>query len=101
MAKTELNREDWIQIDPETLADDVREAYEAYKEAYRYAKDLRKAFEAKVNDAAPSGKRIVVGYNFGKLSMAIVEASEAKAPAKAKQSLADFLAMQQAVGRRA
>ena len=43
----------------------------------------------------PVGKRMVCGYNFGKLSVAIVDDDRKPAKAQpAKQSLADFLAAQ-------
>jgi hypothetical protein len=92
----------WAEIDPATLPETVQKAYEAYKAAYREMKECRMLFEAELNEAAdpPKGKRVVCGYNFGKLSIALADAKEAP-KAASKGTLADFLAGQMASGRRA
>ena len=89
----------WSEINPETLPSAIREAYALYKEMYKEMKAQRTAFETMLANAAgmPEGKRIVFGYNFGKLSVALVD--DDRKPAKAtpaRQSLADFIASQQA-----
>jgi hypothetical protein len=99
-AKVEAN---WVEIDVTTLHADVQEAYAAYKQVYAEMKAIRKGFEERLSKEAglPEGKRMVFGYNFGKLSVAIVD--DDRKPAKAtpaKQSLADFIAAQQASGKR-
>lgn len=98
MAKSEAN---WVNIDPSTLTVELREAYEAYKAAYRVTKAKRDTFQDAMQDAAglPASQRLVFGYNFGKLSIAIV-AAEAKVVSKAKpaQSLAAFLSTATADG---
>lgn len=93
----------WTEIDPTTLPDVVQKAYADYKAAYREMKECRMLFEAELNEAAnpPAGKRIVCGYNFGKLSIALGDAKDERKPAAAKGTLADFLAGQVASGRRA
>ena len=63
----------------------------------------RQEFETMLSNAAtlPEGKRMIFGYNFGKLSVAIVD--DDRKPAKAtpaKQSLSDFIASQVAAGKR-
>ena len=93
----------WSEINPDTLPIEIAQAYALYKEMYREMKAQRTQFETMLSNAAsvPEGKRIVFGYNFGKLSVAIVD--DDRKPAKAtpaKQSLADFIASQQAAGRR-
>jgi hypothetical protein len=93
----------WSELNPDTLAPEMAKAYAEYKELYRMMKAQRQAFETMVSNAAqlPKGKRVVFGYNFGKLSVAIVE--DDRKPAKAtpaKQSLADFIASQAQAGRR-
>ena len=93
----------WTEINPDTLPTDVKSAYDSYKEAYRCMKSARQGFECFMAEVAevPQGKRMVFGYNFGKLSVAIVD--DDRKPAKAtpaKQSLADFIAAQQAAGAR-
>jgi len=65
----------WQTIDIETLHPETREMYDAYKAAYVEMKRIRSGFEAHISDqlALPKGKRVVFGYNFGKLSLAIVD----------------------------
>lgn len=99
MAKTDAV---WTEINPASLPEAVSKAYGEYKEYYREMKAARLRFETSLADMAtlPEGKRMVFGYNFGKLSVAIVD--DDRKPAKAmpaKQSLADFIAAQQASGR--
>lgn len=93
----------WHELDAATLPVEAKTAYEAYKALYREAKAKRQEFEQAMNTAAelPEGKRMVFGYNFGKLSAAIVD--DDRKPAKAtpaKQSLADFLKAQADSGKR-
>lgn len=100
MAKTDAV---WTEINPDTLPTEINAAYARYKEMYREMKAQRTEFENSLSSAAnvPEGKRLVFGYNFGKLSVAIVD--DDRKPAKAtpaKQSLADFIASQQASGAR-
>ena len=85
----------WSEINPETLPRSVAEAYAQYKEMYKEMKAQRMIFENMLAEVArvPEGKRIVFGYNFGKLSVALVD--DDRKPAKAtpaRQSLADFIA---------
>lgn len=96
MTKQIIAKGDWVELDANTLPQDAATAYAAYKDLYRKAKDYRQAFEAKMNEDAPEGKRMVFGYNFGKLSVALVDASDAPVKAPAKRSLADYLAAQAA-----
>ena len=100
MAKTDAV---WIEINPETLPKDIAEAYAQYKEMYKEMKAQRIQFETMLADLtdAPKGKRIVFGYNFGKLSVAIVDDDRKPARATpARQSLADFIATQMAKGHK-
>lgn len=96
-AKQELA---WTEIDPASLPEHVKMAYDAYKVSYRAMKEARVAFEDTLQPGAPVGKRIVCGYNFGKLSVALADAEVAKAKATTGD-LAAFLAMAQSSGRRA
>ena len=94
----------WIELNVDTLAAPIAQAYGEYKEMYRAMKAQRTEFETMLSAQAslPEGKRVIFGYNFGKLSVAIVD--DDRKPAKAtpaKQSLADFIAAQAAAGRRA
>ena len=94
----------WSEINPDTLPQEIAAAYALYKEMYRAMKAQRTEFETMLSAQAslPEGKRVIFGYNFGKLSVAIVD--DDRKPAKAtpaKQSLADFIAAQAAAGRRA
>ena len=68
--KTEL---EWTQLDPASLSPDLRKAYDAYKEAARHAESLRKTFEASMTNAIDplDTEKVVFGYRFGKLSLAV------------------------------
>lgn len=91
----------WTTIDPATLQDDQRQAYAEYKDAYKDMKARRETFEQMMQEGVPAGQRMILGYNFGKLSAAIV--LDDRKPAKAKattQSLAEFLAAQANSGQR-
>ena len=94
----------WTELNPETLPDSIAVQYIEYKSQYQRMKQARLGFETMLADAAnlPTGKRMIFGYNFGKLSVAIVD--DDRKPAKAtpaKQSLADFIASQSEAGKRA
>lgn len=90
MAKSELN---WLTIDIATLTQKQREAYDAYKKAYAQMKADREWFEETITATVdvPTGKRVVFGYMFGKLSVALAD-DDAKRTSKAKPaaSLADL-----------
>jgi len=104
MAKAQRSDATWIEIDPSTLDGDVLKAYKGYKDLYASMKAQRTAFEDAMAASAgvPEGKRMVFGYNFGKLSVAIVDDDrKTKGPAPAKLSLSQFMAMQGAMGKRA
>jgi hypothetical protein len=94
----------WVNIDAATLAPELFEAYIAYKNAYKVMKDARVAFEQSMGEAAelPGDKRMIFGYMYGKLSVAIVDNDKPVAkPKVASLSLAQFLAAQQQAGRAA
>ena len=83
---------DWTQLDPSTLSPELRAKYDAYKEAARHAESLRKTFEAAMTNAIDpmDGEKVVFGYRFGKLSLAIAPADRPRKPSAAV-SLADFI----------
>ena len=93
----------WVEIDPSTLDTATMKQYEDYKAMYRRAKEARQAFEEMMQTASGlsgTGKRLVFGYNFGKLSVAVVD--DDRKPVKARtgsQSLAQFLSAQANSGR--
>lgn len=94
MAKQIKQDANWITIDIGTLDTAMQNFYQNYKDAYKAMKDRREEFETEMNERAslPQGQRMIFGYNFGKLSVAVVE-DDRKAP-KAKAatlSLSDFL----------
>lgn len=84
MAKTKLVA-DWKEIDPASLNPELKAAYDAYKAQYAKAKVARDAFEVAMNKAAglPTTHRLAFGYNFGKLSAAVVPVTTATASRKA------------------
>lgn len=89
----------WIEIEIDTLNAGQAAAYRQYKQMYAEMKAQRQAFEALMAEGVPAGERMIFGYNFGKLSVAIVpdDRKPAKA-AQAKQSLAEYLAGRKASG---
>jgi len=74
MAKQALPKLNWTEVDPASLDAEAQALLNTSKAKYREAKAAREAFEAYMQRFAPEGKRLVFGYNFGKLSMAIAEA---------------------------
>lgn len=98
MAKQEAN---WVNIEINSLSPKQQDAYEAYKAGYRAMKAQREAFEQVMSEAIPQGQRMIFGYNFGKLSVAVVEDDRKVAKPKATtQSLSDFLAQAKSHGDR-
>ena len=103
MAKPRIEA-NWVEIKPETLNGDAASLYNSYKVAYRIAKAMREKFENEMQELAglPEGKRLVFGYNFGKLSVAVVDDDrKAKVAGKSAQTLSQFLAGQMASDNRA
>ena len=85
---------EWIEIDPSTLNANATAAYAKLRSANEAAALARKAFEAcltaEIDPAA--GEKVIFGYRFGKLSLAIAP-DDAKPSASRKAiSLADFKA---------
>lgn len=99
MAKHESNAQ-WVTIDPASLPQEQLRAYDAYKVKYREMKEAREAFETMMQLGVPEGSRMILGYNFGKLSAAIVPDDRKPAKSKVTASLQDFLAAQASAGRR-
>ena len=67
-----VDKANWKELDPSSLSKAQAAAYQAYRDAYAASKKAREAFEATVQPDAPKGQHFVFGYNFGKLSVAIV-----------------------------
>ncbi len=84
----------WQTVNVDTLPTTIRDAYDGYKSAYATMKAERDTFETLLRkalaDHTPKGKRIAIAYNFGKLSVAIVDDEVRRAPAKSI-SLADLI----------
>jgi len=102
MAKQARTDTVWTVIDTETLSVDHKVAYDMYKAAYKAMKEARTVFEDEMQSAVelPVGKRLVFGYNFGKLSVAVVDDDRKAAPkANAPQSLSSYLAGMTQKGR--
>lgn len=92
MAKQMVDKADWTTIDPASLQEDQRLAYDAYKAKYREAKALKQAFEVAMQEGVPAGYRMVCGYNFGNLSVAVVLDDQPAKATKRPVSLVDYLA---------
>lgn len=75
----------WKQLDVATLGAEAVKLYEAKRAQDALAKQARQAFEAHVTalvaKSIPAGKRLAMGYNFGKFSVALAD-GEAKAAPK-------------------
>jgi len=104
MANASPDNLTWRNVDPTDLTASQLAAYEAYKSAQREAARLREAFETHFatdlgfTDTSPS--RIVFGYKFGKLSIAVAPNDRPRKPAAKPSSagnLAAFLAAHGAV----
>lgn len=63
----------WSELNVDSLETADLANYSTYKALYRQMKEAREAFESGMQRLAPVGKRIIFGYNFGKLSVAIVD----------------------------
>ncbi len=99
-----MANDDWRTVDIDTdLSEANRKLYAAAKEAYKAYKAARDAFEQAMQDDfaehLPAGQELKFGYNFGKLSLAIGPAKQAKAKAQSKGNLADWLNAQSNSGR--
>lgn len=90
-------------VDMNDLSTQAQANYREYKAAYAMMKEAKAKFENGMNAEAglPEGRALVFNYRFGKLSVAIGEGTtKAKETAKARSSLADFIAAQTASGQR-
>lgn len=103
MATQYTDKADWQELDPASLPAHCATAYADYKAKYREMKANRDSFEQAMQAGVPAGHRMVFGYRFGKLSVAIVKAEDAPKPKAqvARKSLADYLAQARANGRAA
>jgi hypothetical protein len=98
---THTVKADWLTIDPATLSETQRKMYDTYKTCYKVMKQARADFEQAMQEGVPEGERMICGYNFGKLSVAIVpDERKPVAAAKGVVSLAAFLAQRKEQGLR-
>lgn len=78
----------WKQVDVAGLGADAVKLWEAKRKADAAAKVEREAFETHVRGLVaanvPQGKRLAMGYRFGKFSVALVEDDKPAAKAAAK-----------------
>lgn len=83
----------WTQIDINSLPADIAKAYSVYKTSYAAMKEARLHFETKLAHVldTPQGKRAVFGYNFGKLSIAIVDDDKPATKATSAVSLSTLV----------
>lgn len=89
----------WVELDPASLDAGQSAAYEEYRRLRKLAGAAKGAFEQTMQVAIPQGQRMIFGYNFGRLSVAVVanDRPEVKPKATAK-SLGDYLATMSARG---
>jgi hypothetical protein len=95
------NNLDWQNIDPASLPAIRKEQYEAMKVAYRKYAELKKYFEAGMNDDfAMPGTQLKFGYRYGKLSIAVADGDAPRAvKSNGALSLEGFLKAQASAGR--
>lgn len=95
MAKTTKSDAVWNTINTETLPTSIKDAYAGYKDAYKDMKEARLAFETLISKAIDpaKGKRVIFGYNFGKLSVAVVDDDAPKSKAASSAVSLSALAM--------
>lgn len=98
----EENKVVWETLDVDSLSDELKDEYFAYRKAQDAANKLRLAFEASmelINEtewkrqtgkAFPDHLRLAFGYKFGKISIAIVPA-ERKGARKSALSLVELI----------
>lgn len=85
----------WHEIDTGSLQGEQLKAWQTYKAQYAAAAKTREHFEALLRKEAqlPEGRRLVVGYNFGKLSVSnLVDDGAGNKSSKRAVSLAAALA---------
>jgi len=96
--RTDIDGEWNNSVDINQLTEQQRTLYHAFKAAYKSSQMAKEAFEASMQCLAPEGKSLVFNYRFGRLSIAVangVKQERKVVAAKAKQSLADWLAARQ------
>ena len=96
------DKPDWANVDPNTLPATILASYNEYREAAKFAAQARTLFETAFSSAVKpaKGQRVIFGYRFGKLSIAIVTDDKPATTHKGEQSLSDWLASRRASGIR-
>jgi hypothetical protein len=92
----------WCNVETDDIPASALELYNQYKTLQRQAAHARETFEAEfsaaLNITPTSATRLVFGYKFGKLSIAVAPNDKPKAqPKRTTTSLTDFLASHSAV----
>jgi hypothetical protein len=83
---------EWVTIEPSGLTPKQRRAWQGYQEATKAAKEQREALETVLQEGLPKGKALKVNLRFGKLQVALADASARPTRADTKaMSLADYL----------
>src|ERR1700733_2899591 len=85
----------WRNVDTNELAPGPLDRYEVYKALQRQAAQAREAFEAEFSTSMgltpTSPQRLVFGYKFGKLSIAVAPNDKPKAvPKRTTSTPADY-----------
>lgn len=94
----EREEANWLNLTTDDMTPEQAGAYEAYKAAYRKAKDLRKEYEGLMAIDVPTGQRMIFGYNFGRPSIAVVVDDKPHKAKPVQQTLAQYLAARQGMG---
>ena len=89
------DKANWQNVNVDTLPSSIRDAYDSYKSAYATMKSERDTFETLLRkalaDHTPKGKRLAIAYNFGKLSVAMVDDDRKPAATSKSISLSDLI----------
>lgn len=78
----EKSKTEFVKVDPTSLPDTLKAAWTALAKASAAQKTARDEFEAAFISASnkakriPSGKKVVFGYKFGGLAVALVDKDE-------------------------
>ena len=90
--KAKEAKPDWMEIDPSTLPQPAQDALATYRAAQDIANKAKAELAAIMTGLVDplDSEQLILGFNYGKFSLAIVPKAKAKKPSAAA-SLADFI----------
>jgi len=86
------DKPDWMEIDPSSLPQSAQDALATYRAAQDIANKAKAELAQIMTDLVDplDSEQLILGFNYGKFSLAIVPKAKAKAKSAAV-SLADFI----------